>query len=124
MNGKQLKRSLKALNRLRSDTCSIVPMEMYQGMGNMLLRTYGAIHASVQDAVDDNDLFVEALRIDLPDNANDRQIATQVSILAGQLLAYVEGVYEDYEEQNKQVEPPLSEDERTRRRFNDVMNNG
>ncbi len=114
----QLKRAYNGLKNLRNDTRHMIPMEMYEGMGNILAKTYEALHQSVQGVV--NAPLLDAIALDLPPDATDRQTAIQVSILTGQLLSFVESIYEEMEA-NTQEKEILTEEERTRRRFNDMM---
>ena len=114
----QLKRAYNGLKNLRNDTRHMIPMEMYEGMGNVLAKTYEALHQSVQGVV--NAPLLDAIALDLPPDATDRQTAIQVSILTGQLLSFVESIYEEMEA-NTQEKEILTEEERTRRRFNDMM---
>lgn len=118
----QLKRAYNGLKNLRSDTRHMIPMEMYEGMGNVLAKTYQALHQSVAGVI--NAPILDAIVLDLPSDATDRQIATQVSVLTGQLLSFVESVYEEMEASTeKPEEDVLTEEERSRRRFNDMMDN-
>lgn len=114
----QLKRAYNGLKNLRNDTRHMIPMEMYDGMGNVLAKTYEALHQSVQGVV--SAPLLDAIALDLPTDATDRQTAIQVSILTGQLLSFVESIYEEMEA-NTQEKEILTEEERTRRRFNDMM---
>ena len=114
----QLKRAYNGLKNLRNDTRHMIPMEMYDGMGNVLAKTYEALHQSVQGVV--NAPLLDAIALDLPPDATDRQTAIQVSILTGQLLSFVESIYEEMEA-NTQEKEILTEEERSRRRFNDMM---
>ncbi|MEM9950605.1 MAG: hypothetical protein AAF846_03310 [Chloroflexota bacterium] len=118
MDMRNLKRTLNALTRLRKDMRGMIPMEVYKGMGNVVVRTYTALHTSVKQELDDP--FINALVIDLPDDATDRQKVTQVNLLAGQLLSYVEDIYETLESQNQQPSQEREED-RVRQRFNRMM---
>ncbi|GAB5490253.1 MAG: hypothetical protein Phog2KO_04680 [Phototrophicaceae bacterium] len=112
---KQVKRVLNALKRLRSDTQYMIPMEMYDGMGNVLTKTYHALHQSAKAISDDS--FLDALEIDLPPNASDRQVAIQVNVLVGQLLAYIEDLYAELDSEDSS----LTGEEQTRQRFNNMM---
>lgn len=117
-NINQLKRTRNALNRLRTDTRHMVSMETHHGMGNVLVRTYIALYQSVNEIVDDP--LVTALKIDLPDDANDSQKVTQVTVLTGQLLSFVEDYYESMLEDDPDRASP-GEEERINRRFNELM---
>ena len=113
----QIKQALNALNLLRRDTKHMVSMETHHGMGDVLVRTYMALQQSVNDVVDNP--FVAALKIDLPEDADDRLKVTQVTILAGQLLAFVEAYYEEIRQ--SEANEALSEDEQINQRFNELM---
>lgn len=119
----KLKRVYNGLKSLRHDTRHMIPMEMYKGMGHVLVKTYSALHESAQSVLTD-DAFVDALTINMTDEATDRQKAIQINILAGQLLSYVEGMYQELEEQLENeglTSEPGDSGERTLRRFNDMM---
>lgn len=113
----KIKRAMKALKNMRSDTRHMVSMELHIGMGNMLVKTYTAIHQSLNGII--NDPLVDALVVDLPDDATDRQKVTQVIILAGQLLSIVEEIHNEMRSQ--EYDSALSEEERVQQRFNDLM---
>ena len=118
---KQVKRTLNALKRLRSDTQYMIPMEMYDGMGNVLTKTYDALHQSAKAISDDS--FLDALELDLPSGAGDRKVAIQVNVLVGQLLSYIEDLYAELDEEyvSDADKKDLIAEERTRRNFNDLM---
>jgi|GEM_PF-6508624 len=113
----KIKRAVNALRSIRQDTKHMVSMELHVGMGNVLVKTYTAIHQSVSGII--SDPIVDALVIDLPEDATDRQKVTQVIILAGQLLSIVDEVHEDMRTQER--EDTLSEEERVQQRFNELM---
>jgi len=102
-------------------------METYVGQGNMLVRTYSALHKGISSILDDP--YLDALVLDLPEDATERQSAVQVSILTGQLLAYVEGTYEYLQAENEEKteqDSPLKRDnseESIIKRFGDVIDN-
>lgn len=101
-----LKRYYPALRNLRKDLShNIIPMQLYKGMMGTLTRTYETLHANIAAAVDDP--FVNALRLEVPEDANDKIVAAQISLLVGQLLAYVEGTIEylKTEEEKREEEP-------------------
>lgn len=115
---KQVKRVFNALKRLRSDTQYMIPMEMYDGMGNVLTKTYHALYQSAREISDDS--FLDALEIDLPPKASDRQVAIQVNVLVGQLLSYIEDLYTELDTGNAE-ESTITDEEQTRQRFNMMM---
>ena len=57
-----------------------------------LIRTYESLHTIITEAIDAP--YLDALRLDIPEDANDKMTAAQISLLVGQLLAYVEGTME------------------------------
>ena len=88
-----LKRYYPAVRNLRKDVShNIIPMQLYKGMMGTLIRTYQSLHTSIAEAIDDP--YLDALRLDIPEDANDKMTAAQISLLVGQLLAYVEGTME------------------------------
>lgn len=118
---KQLKRTYNALKNLRKDTSHMIPMEMYDGMGNVLAKTYQSLYQSVKGVV--SAPILDIIVLDLPPDATDRQIVIQVNILTGQLLSFVESVYEEMKDNNGESEEEVLTEERSRRRFNDMMDN-
>lgn len=123
-----LKRYYAALDNLRRDTRHLVSMEAYVGQGNMLVRTYTALHKGISAILEDP--YLDALVLDLPVDATERQSAVQITILVGQLLAYVEGTYEYLEAQaaekakNDFIDDRGSSDEAMMKRFGDVVDDG
>jgi len=114
-----LKQAHKGLENLRRDTNHIIPMEMHEGMGDMLVRLYGGLLKSVQSV--SNDAFLEAMIVDLPENASDQQKVVQINILSGQLLSFVEGLYYMLEAESEVNTDDEDDDQRTMRRFNQMM---
>lgn len=117
----QLKRTYNALKNLRNDTRHMIPMETYDGMGNVLAKTYQALHQSVKGVV--SAPILDIIVLDLPSDATDRQIVIQVNVLTGQLLSFVESVYEEMKVNGEEPEEEILTEERSRRRFNDMMDN-
>jgi hypothetical protein len=100
-------------------------MELYRGVGDKLVQMYAALHAQIKAVV--NDPYVDVLTVDLQPDAGDKQKVATVSLLTGQLTAYIESLIEYLEET---LEPDSStksskradkEDEKIMKRFEKLM---
>lgn len=90
-NNSLLPRYYRAAHRLRDDLKRAIYMEMYRGMGDTAVRTYRGLHEGVMRETDDP--FVMALALEeLDADMNDKAKIGMVSLLTGQLLAYLEDV--------------------------------
>ncbi|MEL7435611.1 MAG: hypothetical protein AAFN11_16805 [Chloroflexota bacterium] len=114
---KTLVTTYNALRRLREDTRHMIPMEMYVGMGQVLSRTYAALHTSMMQLT--NDPRIEALAPDVQSEASDREIACQIRVLSGQLLTYAEALHDELERGGA----PLSDAQQSVQRADDILNN-
>lgn len=81
-------RYLGPLSLLREDLERTVHLELYPGVGDAVVQTYGGLHAAVTRLVDDP--YLQGLTVNVPDGADDRQKVSLVLLLAGQLLAFVQ----------------------------------
>ncbi|MCI0714219.1 MAG: hypothetical protein L0154_28950 [Chloroflexi bacterium] len=63
-------------------------LELYHGNGRLYMRTFKGLRDKCLSVNDDP--YISALDFDLPDKAGDREIASQVLLLANQLLSYLE----------------------------------
>lgn len=61
----------------------------FDGLGDQALKSLSGLQASLRAVCDDP--FVETLEPVLPDGADDRQKVAAASLVAGQLLAFLEG---------------------------------
>ena len=123
---RELKRYYPALKSLRRDVMhNIIPMELYHGMGDKLVQMYVALHARIKDIV--NDPYVDVLTMDVQSNIGDEQKVATVSLLTGQLTAYVESTIEYLEEtleQDKDTRSAKSnpkEEQKIMKRFEKLM---
>ena len=121
---RELKRYYPSLKSLRRDVLhNIIPMELYHGMGDKLVQMYVALHARIKEIV--NDPYVDILTMDVESSAGDEQKVATISVLIGQLTAYVESTIDYLEEtlkENKAAKRGTSkEDEKIMKRFEKLM---
>lgn len=117
---RELKRYYPALRSLRRDVAhNIIPMELYQGMGDKLIQMYVALHAKIKEIVDEP--YVDVLSMDTQQNIPDEQKVVTVSLLAGQLAAYVESTIDYLEDALEQGVETKDEAEQMIKRFGNVM---
>ena len=81
-------RYVQPASQLRKDVEQSLMLETFSGTGDMLMRTYRGLHDSISRIVDDP--YLEALTIEVNDEATDREKALLVMIASGQLLAYLQ----------------------------------
>lgn len=113
-----LKRHYKALKNLRGDMHSMIPMETYRGQGDLLVRTYTALHKAIAEIL--NDPVIDALTVSLSPDAKDREKAMHIVILVGQLAAHVEIIVEEWKAEEGEVSNEGSHEHiRIRRTLND-----
>ncbi|MBI1930446.1 hypothetical protein HYR99_40135 [Candidatus Poribacteria bacterium] len=74
---------------LKEDLERSLHLEIYAGTGNMAVKSYQGIQASVARITDDP--YVATLSLDVPENATDKEKVSLVRLAAGQLVAYLEG---------------------------------
>jgi hypothetical protein len=117
---KSLKRHYKALKNLRGDMHNMVHMDTYRGQGELLVRTYISLHKAINELV--NDPVIEALTINLPEDAKEREKAMQVVILVGQLSAHVEAIIDEWREEAGE-DSSEETDDRGRRHMRRVFGN-
>ncbi|MEQ8674032.1 MAG: hypothetical protein RLP44_24675 [Aggregatilineales bacterium] len=89
-----LNRYARALERLRLDLKRSIHIDIYQGLGETVVRIYRGIHEGISNAV--NDPYLTALTLgDLAVPAKDREKVALVNLLSGQLQTYLESVIEN-----------------------------
>lgn len=81
-------RYIQPATQLRRDVEQSLMLETYAGTGDMLVRTYTGLHASIVKITDDP--YVEALKIEVSTNASDKEKASLVMLASGQLLAFLQ----------------------------------
>ncbi len=74
---------------LKEDLEKSLHLEIYAGTGNMAVKSYQGIQASVARITDDP--YAATLSLDVPENATDKEKVSLVRLAAGQLVAYLEG---------------------------------
>ena len=74
---------------LRDDLEASIHKELYQGTGDLAVRSYNNLHASVSRLTDD--LYVESLALEVPEKANDKEKVLLARLAASQLVACLEG---------------------------------
>lgn len=74
---------------LKEDLEKSVHLEMCDGTGDMAVRSFEGLRATVARLSDDP--YIEALRLGSPEGATDAQKVALTMLAAGQLAAYLEG---------------------------------
>lgn len=74
---------------LKEDLEKSVHLEMCDGTGEMAMRSFEGLRATVARLSDDP--YIEALRLEAPESATDAQKVALTMLAAGQLAAYLEG---------------------------------
>lgn len=80
-------RLIQPVRQLRKDVESQMYLS-YEGTGDLLVRTYNALHEAVMEIVDDN--YLRALTLDVAHDTNDKQKSSMVLVATGQLLAFLQ----------------------------------
>ena len=88
-NLRTLIRYLAPLATLRQDLERVTALEFQAALGDTAVRTYTCIHASIARVLDDP--YLEALALQVPESANDKEKISLVFLAAGQLLSVVYG---------------------------------
>lgn len=76
------------LRKFCFDVEKALHLELYHGNGRLYMRTFNGLRDKCLSI--DDDSYIRALDFDLPVNAGDREITSQVLLLANQLLSYLE----------------------------------
>ena len=74
---------------LKEDLEKSVHLEMCEGTGDMAVRSFEGLRATVARLADEP--YIEALRLDPPEGATDAQKVALTMLAVGQLTAYLEG---------------------------------
>ncbi len=88
-NLRALIRLIPPARALKEDLEKQLHLEMYAGTGDMAVRSFTGLRDSVARFADDP--YVEALSVDVPADATDKEKVSLVLLSAGQLAAYLEG---------------------------------
>ena len=82
-------RLIPPVRALRDDLDASLHMELYAGTGDLAVKSYNGLHASVTRFTDDP--YVKSLALEVSDGANDKEKVSLARLAAGQLAAYLEG---------------------------------
>jgi hypothetical protein len=86
---RSLIRLLPPARALRDDLERSIHLETFMGTGDMAVRSFQGLQASVARIIDDP--YVATLSLSVPEGANDQEKVSLVRLAAGQLVAYLEG---------------------------------
>lgn len=82
-------RHLHLIISLRNNLEQSIHLESYAGLGNAAVKTYAGLRDSIARFVEDP--YLDALTLEVPADAGDKEKVSLVWLVAGQLLAYVQG---------------------------------
>ena len=82
-------RLLPPVTALREDLEKSLHLEAFAGTGDLAMRSFEGLRASVARVADDP--YLDALTLSVPDGVTDQQKVSLVLLAVGQLAAYVEG---------------------------------
>ena len=74
---------------LKDDLEASIHKELYEGTGDLAVKSYNNLHASVSRLIDDP--YVKSLALEAPEKANDREKVLLARLAASQLVACLEG---------------------------------
>ena len=74
---------------LKNDLEASIHKELYEGTGDLAVKSYNNLHASVSRLIDDP--YVKSLALEVPEKANDREKVLLARLAASQLVACLEG---------------------------------
>jgi hypothetical protein len=86
---RSLIRLIPPLRALRDDVEQSLHLETFEGTGDLAVRSFQGLQASIVRITEDP--YVEALTLDIVDGMKDKHKLSQVMLASGQLLAYLEG---------------------------------
>lgn len=73
---------------LKNDLEASLHMELYIGTGDIAVKTYNNLHATVTKLTDDP--YVKSLALEVPEDTSDKEKVSLVRFAAGQLVACLE----------------------------------
>ena len=74
---------------LKDDLDASLHLELYAGTGDLAVKSYSGLHASVTRFTDDP--YVKSLALEISEEASDKEKVSLVRFASGQLVAYLEG---------------------------------
>lgn len=87
----QVRRLLPALESLARSTRDALASGTYQGTADMAARSYRSLHAKIAALLPDDPYITDALALDYPDTASDREKIAAVQLAVTQLNEYLKG---------------------------------
>ncbi|MBN8621242.1 MAG: hypothetical protein J0L63_20180, partial [Anaerolineae bacterium] len=87
-----LRQLLPPLKTLASSVQRAYETELYNGTGNMAVKSYRNLHGRIVALLADDTYVSEALALDVGDEADEAQKVAQVYLAASQLVPYLEGM--------------------------------
>jgi hypothetical protein len=93
LNATELRELINLLAPLRSlkETAEKnVHLELFQGTGDLTVRSYRGLRGRALKILDDP--YLEALEVDVRENTTEQEKVSQAILAAGQLLAYLEAI--------------------------------
>lgn len=81
-------RLIPSVQTLRQDVEKSLHLELYHRAGNLMIKSFRGLRDSIIAITDDP--YIKSLDVDIDDDTTDKEKAAQVSLLSGQLLAYLE----------------------------------
>ena len=88
-NLREVIRLVPAARALKDQLEKSLYMETFSGTGDVAVKSYNGLHQSISRFTDDP--YVHSLTPDIAADADDKQKVSLILLVAGQLLAYVEG---------------------------------
>ena len=82
-------RLIPPVRALRDDLEASIHKELYQGTGDLAVKSYNNLHASVSRFIED--AYVESLALEVPEKTNDKEKVLLARLAASQLVACLEG---------------------------------
>lgn len=82
-------RMIPPVRQLKEDLEQSIHLELYAGTGDLAVRSFQGLQASVARITDDP--YVGTLSLSVPDGAGDKEKVSLARLAAGQLTAYLEG---------------------------------
>ena len=74
---------------LKNDLEASIHKELYEGTGDLAVKSYNNLHISVSRLIDDP--YVESLTLEVPQKASDKEKVLLARLAASQLVACLEG---------------------------------
>ena len=86
---REMIRMIPPARSLKEDIDKSIHLDTYEGTGDAAIRTFSGLQKSVAKIADDP--YLDSLSVEVDSEATDREKVSVVGLVAGQLLAYLEG---------------------------------